>query len=323
MTVLSSPYDFACSLYRLERARLLHNSEQEIDTAMRIIQAPLAFFTGIFTLFQALSTYHVIKNPSFPKKILSPGVAIFGIAVCTIDLVHELVGIKRVCQMRNRLNYTKWSAKDVSLEESKRLIVKDLKYIQTKWLTITPEDEARVEKIVEDALPKKTPKDEKVESQSHLVAELRIGKELTLANRIAPWLVAHLKEKGEGFISRIENGDEAALAEAKGLLTDVNKQIKKKTIVHIIGIIGLILIISGLITMVIACPALIPFILINVGVFIGVVRYLMSEGFFNTQGWHFSASNCIPDCVKSLYGRVTCCRKKAKRNDTTYSVGGA
>lgn len=187
------------------------------------------------------------------------------------------------------------------------LMLSDLRQLHRKYFVLSADDLSHVDTLAQrkfSELPLHIFNEKKEELTSHAL----MRKSNDLARRVQPWFAEQLEQKLEPLIAKFSSPDPAvrnqARFEAEELLVLMDIQAKKKMAAHIIGIIGIVILTAGLIAGLVACPYMIPLILISIGGSITLIRYYFSLGFWNSKGWRFEIVNCIPETIKWIYYKI-------------------
>lgn len=286
------PFKLTSDFYKLAKVKLLKNPEQEIDTALRIISGPLSFTTGVLAVLQAVMQFGMATRIHVPSWVITITFSILGIIVCLFDLIQELIGIGRQFSLRKKLKVNNWKNLPEGSKQRAALVAQNLRFIRSNWLTINNNEITHLNNVVEENYPGTNK--QKFKKYNELLLEFDQGKRFNLASRIAPWLVTEFDLVDETFLQQVEQGESTACNKAEQLLKEVDTQIKKKLIVHIVGIVSLILTVAGLILLSCGFPVFLPLALTSLGAAVGITRYLLGDGFFNQRGWGFSPSKCLP-----------------------------
>jgi len=188
-----------------------------------------------------------------------------------------------------------------------KLVLTDLMHLRHKYFSISPLGLERIDALARHRFPDLSGADLE-EKKGEIATEFVNRKASDLARRVQPWFVRELDEKLDPLIEKIANGDPQIRAqahqEAVELLDLMDIQAKKKMIAHIIGIIGITIVAAGLIAGMFSCPFIIPVILLSIGGAIALGRYCFAMGYWNSRGWHFEISECIPKPIKWVYRKI-------------------
>ncbi len=226
------------------------------------------------------------------------------------------IAVQRLNQLLTNLNTSESTFTDPDVRLQTRqflnqlkedLMLSDLGTLQHKYFVLSPNKLASIDALIQHKFPELSGRalNEKKEELASLELERKSN---DLARRVQPWFAEELDEKLEPLIAKFSNPDPSvrnqARFEAEELLVLMDIQAKKKLAAHIIGLIGIAILSAGLIAGLVACPILIPLVLISVGGTITLIRYHFSLGFWNTKGWRFEIVNCIPEMTKWIYYKI-------------------
>ena len=139
---------------------------------------------------------------------------------------------------------------------------------------------------------------------------------MKLARRIRPGVTKAIDDKVNLLIKGLSRKSskkvqDEAIEVGESLMRMIRTQSHKKELVHVVGIIALVFIIAGTAMLLPSSPLLLnSVILSSIGFGFGTARYLLYKGLLDSEGWKFSASNCIPKIFKRIY--KACTEKKPK-----------
>ncbi|MBS0652982.1 MAG: hypothetical protein JSR39_05570 [Verrucomicrobia bacterium] len=188
-----------------------------------------------------------------------------------------------------------------------KLVLADLKHLRREYFSITPLGLERIDALARHRFPDLNGA-ELEEKKGDIATQVANRKASDLARRVQPWFVRELDEKLDPLIDKLSNSDPQVRAqahrEATVLLDEMDTQAKKKILAHVIGIIGIVIVAAGLIAGMTACPFLVPIVLLTVGGAITIARYYFCKGYWNSRGWHFDISECIPAPIKWAYRKI-------------------
>ncbi len=378
--IIYAPYEAILAAGALVRAIATYDEEARLDASLRLAQQPISFFNAIASIgLTASEIGRYFKSFQFQNLIplVNTAASVLGLALCTIELFFESLGLYRVTSFISNYYYTgapkipdvseirdleqfkekwmKWvryttdnsesmqrnlgaltsqaiiqqlnqfiddlerngnilSQPDVRAQTQnflrqvhERLTLADLKDLRRKYFSISPQEYEKIDTIARRRFPDLTGADfnEKKVGIATLVANRKAG---DLARRVQLWFVHELDEKLDPLIQKLSNADPQvrlqAHQEAKELLELMDIQAKKKMVAHIIGIIGIIIFTAGLIAGLCACPYIVPTLFLAIGGGIALARYYFSLGYWNSRGWHFEISECIPSSIKWIYRKI-------------------
>ncbi len=203
-------------------------------------------------------------------------------------------------------------AQNFLLQVNEKLTLTDLKNLHRQYFSISSIEREKIDRIARHRFPdfSRTELDKK---KDEIATALVNRKASNLARRIQDWSVHELNEKLDPLIQKLSHADPEVRAqayeEANKLLKSVDIQAKKKMVAHIIGIISIIFVASGLIAGLGACPYILPIVLLSIGGGVALARYYFSLSCWKTRGWHFEISECIPRPIKWIYRKIMALRK--------------
>lgn len=245
---------------------------------------------------------YTIDNPESMEQSLG--------TATTQAIVQQLHGFIADLETNgNGLSQTEFRAQTQNFlsQVKEKLVLADLKYLRQKYFSITPQGMERIDALARHRFPDLTGT-ELEEKKGDIATQIANRKASDLARRVQPWFVRELDEKLDPLIVKLSNADPQVRAqahtEATELLDLMDTQTKKKILAHVIGIIGIVIVAAGLIAGMTACPFLVPVVLLSIGGAIAVGRYYFSLGYWNSRGWHFEISECIPTPIKWVYRKI-------------------
>jgi hypothetical protein len=284
-SLIFTPIDCICAIFDWIKADAEHNEEAKWALKVRFAAMPLSFFYGVFSFFTTVfqvGAFLKLNWELLPTHVLAAfawPILALGIVIAAIGSALESFGIYKQVQLLTKLH-------DPANKETQ---YQDLAYIQENFFTLN---------LAEQALIELNGKDYNEEELLHV-------KKTTLAGRVHPWLVEKIETDLNKILRGLGSDDplirSVAHERAEKLLKSIDFQAKKKLMIHIIGLFALALTTIGLILTHTLCPPLVIFTLVGLGVFLGVSRMLLAKGFFSTEGWSFSAFNCLPEFIQKLF----------------------
>jgi|GEM_PF-4916228 len=195
-------------------------------------------------------------------------------------------------------------AEEVLKEASNQILLKDAEVLQDQFLTLSPSEKDKIEKIARRKFPSAPP--EKIAKEiEHSSLEILKVKSNSLARRVEPWCSKELSTKLTPALQNMKSSDpevrNQAAKEIKELLSTTKIQAKKYLIYHIVSLCVFVASTALFIALIASCPPLIPlFILTGLGV-VSTTSYLLYCASINQRGWKLSAKDCIPSVVKYIY----------------------
>jgi hypothetical protein len=183
-----------------------------------------------------------------------------------------------------------------------------LAYLKHTYLQVSPEKLAEIDSYVREKLPGASADAIEQKKNKLVDANLQINKN-DLIRRVHPWLASEIENSLPELIEGLQSAQPAQRKEtaekASALFNDIKIQNQKNLIIHTIGLIAVVITLAGLIAGCIACPAIIPFVLLIIGSVFATARYYLHHGLMDSKGWKFSVSNCIPSAAKWIYKKIT------------------
>jgi len=184
------------------------------------------------------------------------------------------------------------------LEEVARLaLMKDLKHLEEQYLQLNPQEVIKIHSKVLQKNPGKSSEEIQEITTGKLREELAIKKK-ALARRVRPWMVSEASETVSPILSGVIQNDSEAIKEGLRLADDIHSQSKKKKIAHILGIIAFVFAAASLVTMCVACPAFLPFLLVGIATTFALARVFVYSGSLGSRGWTFEPKKCIPEFIR-------------------------
>ncbi|WP_420420818.1 hypothetical protein [Simkania sp.] len=184
---------------------------------------------------------------------------------------------------------------------AKVVLAKNILHLQEEYLQLNPNE---VEKIAQKV--EKNYSDLPVEKQREKLIK-QLDKELnkkrkSLSRRVRPWMVHEASDTAHsilmGLTSSVKKNQELAIDEGLKLMDDMRIQNVKKTLVHVIGIIAMVVAIASLIALLAGAPYAVPLVLITIATIIGAGRFAVFLGTLDVRGWDFSFKNLLPTFIR-------------------------
>ncbi len=295
----SAPVELYQSVKATIKAVKIGDKEGIFENTSRSAQIPLNFASALGqTAWYVLEGAEKIKllSTSFVPiiAILSKCVTALGLAICAIEGALEGAGLVRSVRF---LKHT--SQKTDNLKFTTNL--------RDHYFTVSKTRIGKIEEYVQKNLSH-LPLSEQKERKEAIIQENLFKRESTLARRVQPWLAKEIEETLPGIITDLQSEvaskrDQAAI-KTDALYKQVKIQSQKKLLVHSLGILAVLTTLAGLICTVVACPFLVPVILLVIAAVASIARYGVHAGYLDSKGWNFDAGNCIPQFVKNLYHKI-------------------
>jgi len=185
------------------------------------------------------------------------------------------------------------------LEEIARVaLLKNLNLLQQEFLQLNPDEVNKIyTKVLENNKEKSGEEIQKITFEK-LRENLAIKKK-KLARRIRPWMVGEASETISPLLRGLVSDDPEAIKEGLRLADDMHIQSKKKKIAHILGIIALVFAAASMITMMIACPVFLPFLLVGIATTFAIARAGVFSGSLDSRGWTFEPKKLPPEFIRN------------------------
>ena len=250
-------------------------------------------------------------NPIESPKALKEMTALFNENPQKLEELFGKRQTQQICELFNKierdvgatpLHYRKVLRKYAPAigEVTRHLMINNLSKLQREYLELTPEEvKTLCKKTAKKFENTSIPMEKQLEHlEEQLQAALNIKKK-ELARRVRPWMVDEANQKTVPLLKGLMNNDPTALKESLSFVKDINIQTLKKTLVHILGIIALVIAAVSIITMLVGCPHLIPFILIGIATAVGLIRMIAYITTLDTRGWEVDWKALIPKSLKT------------------------
>jgi len=185
-------------------------------------------------------------------------------------------------------------------EVTRHLMIDNLSKLQREYLELTPNEvRAQCEKTAKEFENTSVPMEKQLEHlEEQLQSALNVKKK-ELARRVRPWMVDEANQKTVPILKGLMNNDPAALKEGLSFVKDIHIQTFKKTLVHVLGILALAIAAASIITLVVGCPVIIPYILIGIATAVGLLRMIAHTTTLDTRGWEIDLKALIPNFLKT------------------------
>lgn len=191
---------------------------------------------------------------------------------------------------------------DLLQEIEKALVHQDMTTLHKTYYSLTPAEEASVEKTAQ-AAARALPHTTVAWHRQQLTKQRLEIKKRSLAGRVRPWTEREITTKIDRL--RQQNLSPEGVQQAKELLQDISAQTQKKRIAHILAIVAMIFAIAGLISGLATCPplAVTLFFLVTCGT-LSTARQVFIAGYWDERGWNFNPYNLIPDFAKWIHKKI-------------------
>lgn len=309
-----------------EYATATGDSEGKENACVRLIEHP--FFTGhsVLTAINLGSrAIQVIKNSSFLLNFQANAAAlapIFGFPLVAIELIFASCQLKKIHDFERPLLS---SYVPLDKDPAQRLEALQKNWGKVKNL-LKEDDQKKILMLFEEKKADEVANFVIQRDLAYLKKQYLNGEDATeqdnnlkkLSRRVQPWLAREMSKEIPFLLKAKDPVLKAeAMRRGKELLLNVQTQVLKKKISHVISIVAMTLIASGLILGLLPfTPVMIPTILALIGSAISISHYLHTQGYWNSRGWNFSVLNCVPDFLKNLWKKLKSTETEAKTEDT-------
>jgi hypothetical protein len=298
--LFSAPYETFLAASTLFRANSIGNEERIFEAAIRLSEQPISFLNGVGNGI----TYLLQLGVFFKVMRLAPYVAkatlitnAFGLGVCAFESLFESLGIYQAMTFRAQYILPGRSSDPLKI----------LKSLKDRYLTINPREGVKIDAAAKRRFPKLSEADLEPKKEE-IALQLAHCKASNLANRVQPWFVHEIKDQISPLIDKLTSPNaqvrKVAHEEAAEMFKIMDIQVKKKLLVHVVGLAGIFLI--GLGVLMSFCPHLLfmAVFITAVGGLLTTARNWLALGFWKTRGWKFEASECVPRFFKTVYQKI-------------------
>lgn len=298
-----APYELVESLGALAKADAVRDKEGLAENGIRVLSTPFSFTHSVASVawygltggvfFKVLEgSWNSVLTP------LSNFMAGLGLVICAIEGVLESIGLTRTLQFK---------FKHVFPDEKNDSLTR-LKSLQRDYFQISPKQLKKINQYIEKNLSHR-PLEEQAAKRKELIDTALEEKKNDLIRRVHPWLAQEIETSLPEMIQDLEgyslSAKEKAQKKAKEIFENLKVQTQKKILIHSLGLAAVALTIAGLILSLVACPALVPLIVLGVGSAFSFARYFAYVGLMDSKGWDFKVANCIPTPIKWIYNKIT------------------
>lgn len=206
------------------------------------------------------------------------------------DFLNFFTDLKEECDARPYYQNIILDKHQNKIKEFARLILeKNILHFQEKYLRLNSEEIKQI---------KRAEKDE--EKRKQLLDQHLNKKYKMLARRVRPWMVHEATEKVPSILKALSSPKykDLALKEGLSLMHEMQIQNDKKTGIHIMGIICLLIASISLIALFIGAPYAVALILGIIASVVGTGRFLAFSGSLDVRGFNFSFKNILPDWLR-------------------------
>lgn len=268
--------------------------EGQIDSSLRLASMPLSIVHAISAtltlLVQLGSEIHASLTGILEPIIRAIPTLIFGLVICIIEGIYEIICVVRSIVLIENLS-----------TETDQDLARSLEYLHANYFSLNQSEVERIEGIVRSKFDGDRWDEERLKMQESLLDVKRTN----LERRVRPWCGGAVQASVNRLLGALRNPPdlddgsyravyEANVLEARALVQMVKDQGKKELIIHIVGILTLAISAAGFILSMIACPALIPILLLAVGGAMSTISYFFGRGVLDHAGWDFDWRAAFP-----------------------------
>jgi hypothetical protein len=200
----------------------------------------------------------------------------------------------------------------------KTVLLSQLKLMRKRYFQISPNKMGKIDEYVKQYLGR-LPRQEQKDRTKRITATQLERKQAKLTRRVQPWLQERIAADLPKLITDLESGiparEKAAIEKAEALFTNIKIQSDKKLLIHTLGMLAVLFTVAGLIAGCISCPFLVPLVILLCGTGLAIARGLTYSGSINLEGWNFSLSECLPECLKQKTKEIELIPKKPMRKN--------
>ncbi|MBI2743227.1 MAG: hypothetical protein HYX48_04845 [Chlamydiales bacterium] len=305
--IIFTPIDIITTILAWTKAKVTGDDEGQFDAQLRMAGMPLSLMHAASALFSICVQIGLALEISFAglmkpfTDLLTTPTLLFGLGLCLIETGYESVWIKRARKVVNFANREE--------NQQDQQLIATLSYFDQKYLALTPAEEGKIRVFVQTNFSKMTEEAQR-QKEVEFAANLLGVKRVNLERRVRPWcaeklsvelepLIEVLGSKTTSFAKRMQ-----ARAEAVQLIKMIDMQGKKNMLVHVIGVTALALSGVGFACSIIACPFIVPLILLIAGGVIGIVGFFYGQGIIDEKDWSFSWKSSFGPLYE-LIGNIT------------------
>ena len=307
--VFWTPIDCVATGVSWARARAVGDREGQFDAGLRLAGMPLsilhaigAFATFLIELAYMLEYKFAIQFEPILHLTRLPIMSL-GLGLCVIEGIYEGICLRRTVKLLSHMETSElYVLNDELMQHPERraqilgqkrdLIITNLTYFRDKYFEISQEERNRIRGVAQRHFPNDPLSEQRQVNQ--MSDALRQVKRANLDRRVRPWCGLEIARQLNPLLARLQQGDDTAIEEAERLISTIDAQGRKKLLIHIVGITALVLCAVGFILTMIACPAIIPFVMITVSGILSTLNYLYAKGALDEQGWSFSITKALP-----------------------------
>lgn len=286
--IVHIPLAIIATLFAWLSAKVSGDEEAVFDARLRLAGMPLSLSHAISSTLALILQLGYVFHISL-TGILVPVVAllsiptiVFGFGVCLVEGVYKSVCVKRAIRvLKHRL---------VGEGLNEQQLIANLDYFRAKYLAITDKEARYI-----DGCVKKNPSLNRIQ----MAATVLQVKRANLERRVRPWCAEKIEAEVEPLLRKLTTlgvGESRAKAgrAAEKLLNTIEMQGKKTLLIHSLALTAVILSGLGFLFSLIACPPLIPFILMTMGGILSTITVLYGSGTLDQHDWSFSWMRALP-----------------------------
>lgn len=292
------PIDFVVTSSAWVKAFAIGDTEGQLDASLRLASMPLSILHAVSSalalLVQLGYVIHASALGALEILVRILPALIFGLAVCAIETIYETICVVRSAHLLSKLDSKKPG--------------ESLAYLQATFLELSLTEKARIKRIADRNFPNEPEK--ATEERLAKEKQLKDIKRANLDRRIRPWCGAAVAQAEIGQLidkfnirDGLESLNSSDVDRAQELIALVRSQASKEMLIHAVGLAALAISAIGFILTMVACPALIPFIMITVGGVMSLATYFYGKGVLDHEGWNYDLKAGLP-ALYWLYQKV-------------------
>jgi len=289
---LSAPIEVISGSIALAQAHSIGDVEGKIDASLRLATAPFSLLEGCTSALNTLIHLGTLIKLKLDIPFLSTPLSGVGIGLCGLELIPQVISMVRAVNFLQTL-------------ESFETPASYLNHLSSSYLIITDEEKKHLERLVgnsEDLSPQ-----QRKEKLATMTEDFLKVKKMNLSRRIGAWCARELEIEVPCALELLKSSDPSlrfqGQKKAEEIIDMVHTQARKTLLISTLRILAILFSLVGLILTLLPVIPLIPMVLLAVGTGLGIVKYLMATGLFETKGWNFSPLKCVPECIRSCFVR--------------------
>lgn len=276
------PISLVSTIMGLIRSQASGDQEGQFDAKLKLVGAPFTILHALCAALSSILRLAYLLHESLAKSlepivlVLGLPTVVFGLGLCVMEGIYEAICLFRSGQLICHTG---------SSEDSDETVIENLDYFKATYL-VPSEAELQRYRHIEDQAQRQ----QMALAAKKVTLIRRVG--LSCANNVMPNLRISLETLNNPDVSLEEKA--AAIERAKGALSLIDAQAKKKLIIHAVGLAAIILCGLSFILAMVGCPALIPVILMTIGGVFATGNYIYAKGALDEEGWGFSLTKAFP-----------------------------